>query len=275
MSEAKKHLQHKIHATQAHPKWTFQGIQFFLGTWVASLSQLVGFEDPTNKKSCKNHWPTQNSGSSLPIYRATLIPYEIMSEHFLLRLFVFFSRPRQKTPSEKLPLVERMCRWWLIRTSIGKRTPKKCPRKSRAELVKSQWITRPLIAMYPSRELTSYSPIGMKLHLPKLPFEWGYLTLQTKKRTSMPLQKSMLRIFTWVLSGLKNGYFQGPKIAGSVSGQVPMDGYHGAPHRVTQGSVPPHPTLHVKSCNQRTFGPKRRDEAGPRGQKFQFFSAFC
>ena len=194
---------------------------------------------------------------------------------FVAFVWFFFSRPWQKTPSEKLPLVERMCRWWLIRTSIGKRTPKKCPRKSRAELVKSQWITRPLIAMYPSRELTSYSPIGMKLHLPKLPFEWGYLTLQTKKRTSMPLQKSMLRIFTWVLSGLKNGYFQGPKIAGSVSGQVPMDGYHGAPHRVTQGSVPPHPTLHVKSCNQRTFGSKRRDEAGPRGQKFQFFSAFC
>ena len=62
---------------------------------------------------------------------------------------------------------------------------------------------RPLIAMYPSRELTSYSPIGMKPHRPKLPFEWGYLTLQTKKANSLPLKKTMLRIFTWILSSKK------------------------------------------------------------------------
>lgn len=59
-------------------------------------------------------------GSSLPIYPATLMPYEIISDH-LCCVCLFFSRPQEKTPSAKHPLVERMC-----------------PRKSRAELMKSQ-----------------------------------------------------------------------------------------------------------------------------------------
>jgi len=64
LSEAKKNIfTMKYMPPKPIPSELSQGIQLFLGTWLAPLSQLVGFEDPTNKKSCKNHWPTKNGGA--------------------------------------------------------------------------------------------------------------------------------------------------------------------------------------------------------------------